>query len=41
MDEFNRIVSGIEPGRTVALLVQQPNGTTAFLAYRPETGGEE
>ncbi|WP_376696441.1 DegQ family serine endoprotease [Wenzhouxiangella sp. EGI_FJ10305] len=41
MDDFNNIVSGIEPGRNVALLVQQPNGVTAFLAYRPETGAEE
>ncbi len=41
MDDFNRIVSGIESGRNVALLVQQPNGVTAFLAYRPETGAEE
>lgn len=41
MDDFNRIVSGIEPGRTVALLVQQANGASAFLAYRPEEGGDE
>lgn len=41
MDDFNEIVAGIEPGRTVALLVQQARGTSAFLAYRPETGGEE
>ncbi|RFF26410.1 MULTISPECIES: DegQ family serine endoprotease [unclassified Wenzhouxiangella] len=41
MDDFNRIVSGVESGRNVALLVQQPNGVTAFLAYRPETGAEE
>ncbi|HSH27636.1 MAG TPA: Do family serine endopeptidase, partial [Wenzhouxiangella sp.] len=41
MDDFNEIVAGIEPGRTVALLVQQARGTSAFLAYRPETGDEE
>src|SRR5699024_6217955 len=41
MDDFNRIAAEIEPGRTVALLVQQPNGTTAFLAYRPETESKE
>ncbi|WP_376689949.1 DegQ family serine endoprotease [Wenzhouxiangella sp. EGI_FJ10409] len=36
MEDFDRIVSEIEPGRTVALLVQQADGATAFLAYRPE-----
>jgi len=41
MDDFNRIVSDIEPGRTVALLVQQADGNTAFLAYRPESGTEQ
>jgi len=41
MEDFNRIVSGIEPGSTVALLVQDPGGATAFLAYRPETASEE
>jgi serine protease Do len=41
MDDFDRIVSGIEAGRTVALLVQQANGASAFLAYRPEEGGDE
>lgn len=41
MDDFNRIVSEIEPSGTVALLVQQANGATAFLAYRPESGGDE
>ncbi len=41
MDDFNEIVEGIEPGRTVALLVQQANGASAFLAYRPENGGGE
>lgn len=41
MDEFERIVSSIEPGQTVALLVQQPNGVSAFLAYRPESGADE
>jgi serine protease Do len=41
MEDFDRIVSEIEPGRTVALLVQQADGPTAFLAYRPENGSEE
>ncbi|MDZ7789556.1 MAG: DegQ family serine endoprotease [Xanthomonadales bacterium] len=41
MEDFDQMVSGIEPGRTVALLVQQPDGATAFLAYRPEDGGAE
>jgi serine protease Do len=41
MDDFDRLVGEVEPGRTVALLVQQPNGTTAFLAYRPETGEDD
>ena len=41
MEDFDRIVSEIEPGRTVALLVQQADGATAFLAYRPEDGSGE
>lgn len=41
MDDFNRIVGDIGPGQTVALLVQQASGGTAFVAYRPETGGDE
>ncbi|NEZ05126.1 Do family serine endopeptidase [Wenzhouxiangella sp. XN201] len=41
MDDFEQIVSAIEPGQTVALLVQQANGASAFLAYRPESGEDE
>lgn len=41
MDDFEQIVSAIEPGQTVALLVQQANGASAFLAYRPESGTDE
>lgn len=41
MDDFEQIVSAIEPGQTVALLVQQANGASAFLAYRPESGADE
>lgn len=35
VDDFDKIVEGIEPGRSVALLVWR-NGTSQFLAYTPE-----
>ncbi len=41
MEDFDRIISEIEAGRTVALLIQQADGATAFLAYRPEDDGGE
>lgn len=41
VDDFNRIAEGLEAGRTVALLVQQANGNTAFLAYQPEQKDDE
>lgn len=40
IDEFNEIVESIPAGRTVALLLQQTGGNTAFLAYRPEVADE-
>lgn len=41
IEDFNRIVDDIKPGAAVALLIQQPGGATAFLAYRPESPGED
>lgn len=38
LEDFENIVDGIEPGRSVALLVWR-DGTTQFVAYTPE--GEE
>jgi serine protease Do len=35
VDDFDKIVEDIEPGRSVALLVWR-NGSTQFLAYTPE-----
>ncbi|NCO18645.1 MAG: DegQ family serine endoprotease [Gammaproteobacteria bacterium] len=35
LDDFEEIVEGIEPGRSVALLVWR-NGNSQFLAYTPE-----
>ncbi len=36
LDDFNRIVDGIEDGRSVALLLWR-NGATQFVAYTPES----
>ena len=36
MDEFRSLVEGIEPGRTVALLLHRSDGSTSFVAYTPE-----
>jgi serine protease Do len=36
MDDFRTIVEGIEPGRTVALLLHRSDGSTTFVAYTPE-----
>lgn len=40
MEDFNRVVADIPEEGAVALLVQQPGGSTAFLAYRPEKRSE-
>ncbi|MFU8830521.1 MAG: DegQ family serine endoprotease [Wenzhouxiangella sp.] len=37
MDDFNAIVERVPDGRTVALLLHRPDGTTTFVAYTPET----
>ncbi len=37
MDDFNAIVKRVPEGRTVALLLHRPDGTTTFVAYTPET----
>jgi serine protease Do len=37
MEAFNAIVEGVPEGRTVALLLHRPDGTTTFVAYTPET----
>ena len=36
LDSFNEIVSGIEPGKPVSLLLHLSNGTASFVAYTPE-----
>ncbi len=36
IDDFNRIVSEIPAGRTVALLLHRSDGSTTFAAYTPE-----
>ncbi|NBB92420.1 MAG: Do family serine endopeptidase [Gammaproteobacteria bacterium] len=41
MDDFNAVVEDIEPGQTVALLVREASGASAFLAYQPENGAED
>ncbi|TVS13751.1 MAG: Do family serine endopeptidase [Wenzhouxiangella sp.] len=38
MDDFQRIVEELPPGRSVALLLHRPDGTTTFVAYTPEPG---
>lgn len=35
IEDFNRIVEGIEPGRPVALLLHRADGSTTFAAYTP------
>jgi serine protease Do len=35
--DFRRIVEELTPGRSVALLLHSPNGSTTFVAYTPET----
>ncbi len=37
IDDFNRIADTIEPGRSVALLLQRSDGNTSFVAYTPES----
>ncbi len=37
MDAFNAIVEQVPEGRTVALLLHRPDGSTTFVAYTPET----
>ena len=38
LDDFQRIVEGLESGRSVALLLHRPDGSTTFVAYTPEAG---
>lgn len=40
LEDFSRIVESIPEGRTVALLLQRPDGNTAFVAYQPETDAD-
>ena len=37
MDDFRRIVEELPAGRSVALLLHRPDGSTTFVAYTPET----
>jgi serine protease Do len=40
MDDFRTIVDGLEPGKSVALLIWR-DGATQFVAYTPEGGDDE
>jgi serine protease Do len=40
MDDFREIVDGLEPGKSVALLIWR-DGATQFVAYTPENGEED
>jgi len=37
IDDFRSIVDELTPGRSVALLLHSPNGSTTFVAYTPES----
>jgi serine protease Do len=37
IEDFRTIVDELEPGRSVALLLHSPNGSTTFVAYTPES----
>lgn len=40
MDDFRAVVDGLEPGKSVALLIWR-DGATQFVAYTPESGEDE